>query len=739
MKNIFLDFDINRFDLDSFKESSVREEIIIPFFSFIGIKNTNIERGKKLQSNYVMQGSIKKIINKFPDYIVYDNNHKTLFVMDAKSPNEKVIDDDHIEQIFSYASHREIQTDKCLLCNGREFALFIIPSHKPVLKYTINELDENKINILKEYLLFSNMENKNAEDLYENSEFDYLNIKFPKVIKKPRKQANKISYGVHGYFTKQSWDIVESHIKQFTKIGDLVLDPFSGSGVTFIESVLNGRSSIYIDLNPLTVFWMKALFENVSINLLQDSVDRILKDFNNLRPKNNEEINKYLKELDLPENLNLPKTADAEYLHDIFSKKQMAELALLKSLILKEEQNIRDCLLLAFSSSITQNNLTYHTSKHNEKSIYAGDAGIFRYYRYRIAPNPTEVDLAVSFKNKAQNLINAKIEINKHNYKKTLSNSHILKGNATNLVEIEDESVDYIYTDPPYGAKIEYLDLSIMWNAWLDLKVSEEDYKNEAIEGGKLNKTSEEYQYLIKESIKEMFRVLKWNRWLSFVFQHQDPKYWHLIVETAINVGFEYAGCQRYSNGQTSFKKRQNPFSVLSGQLIIYFKKINKPKTMIKHDLGADILDIIINNIEALIAKNHGVSIDEIYDDLIVHGLELGFLDILSEKYSDLTPILNEYFEYDSNTKKYHLKKNNKFKSHIPVDLRIRYFLKSYLQRENRNKNYPTFDDIILDIMPMLKNGITPEEQTIKNVLNSIAMPKGDGWILNSNSRTLFD
>ena len=265
MQNIFLDFDINRFNSNSFNESSVREEIIIPFFNFIGIKNTNIERGKKLQSNYVMQGSIKKTINKFPDYVIYDDNHKTLFVMDAKSPSENVIDDDHIEQIFSYASHREIQTNKCLLCNGREFALFIIPSHKPIVKYSINELNEDKIYTLQKYLLTDNIDSQSIELLDNNATFDYLNIKFPKVIKKPRKQASKINYGVHGYFTKQSWDIVESHIKQFTKVGDLVLDPFSGSGVTFTESILNGRSSIYIDLNPLTVFWMKALFEDVTM------------------------------------------------------------------------------------------------------------------------------------------------------------------------------------------------------------------------------------------------------------------------------------------------------------------------------------------------------------------------------------------------------------------------------------------------------------------------------------------
>jgi hypothetical protein len=49
---------------------------------------------------------------------------------------------------------------------------------------------------------------------------------------------------------------------------------------------------------------------------------------------------------------------------------------------------------------------------------------------------------------------------------------------------------------------------------------------------------------------------------------------------------------------------------------------------------------------------------------------------------------------------------------------------------ENINRN-PTFDEIILNIMPLLKNGITPERQTILNVLQHVAEHVGaDRWRL---------
>src|SRR5690606_7826193 len=64
-----------------------------------------------------------------------------------------------------------------------------------------------------------------------------------------RKQAAKRHFGVHGYFTKQTWNVVAEYIKNFSRPGDVILDPFGGSGITAIEALMNSRSAINIDLN----------------------------------------------------------------------------------------------------------------------------------------------------------------------------------------------------------------------------------------------------------------------------------------------------------------------------------------------------------------------------------------------------------------------------------------------------------------------------------------------------------
>jgi hypothetical protein len=345
------------------------------------------------------------------------------------------------------------------------------------------------------------------------------------------------------------------------------------------------------------------------------------------------------------------------------------------------------------------------------------------------------------FENKIKRVCSGKDEMSLFINENTIDNAQIIKGTATDLSFLPRESVDYIYTDPPYGKKIPYLDLSAMWNAWLDLKVTEEDYQLEAIEGGERNKSKDDYNQLIAQSIKEMYRVLKFDRWLSFVFAHKDPEFWHLIINTAEGCGFEYAGAVAQKNGQTSFKKQQNPFTVLSGQLIINFRKVRNPRAIMNANLGMNISEIVTQTVEGIIAKNNGATLEQINDELIIKGLELGFLDLLKKEYSDLTPFLMSSFDFDDETELFTIRKNSKLTASIPLELRIRYYLISYLRRMERENTTATFDKIILDILSLLKNGETTEDQTVLNVLEDIAERVGqDGWRLKQNGqKRLFE
>jgi DNA modification methylase len=744
----FADFDFNVLGTPEFEESSVREEIITPILKVLGYKsfgNIKVIREKPVSNPKVKVGSKERDLITYPDYL-FEINSNYKWVLDAKKPNEEIKIGGHVEQCYYYAIHPDIRVNYYGLCNGKEFILFHISEKKPLLYFFVQDID-NYWHDIKQYLspdafiqqeILSGTSEVTPELKPEPS---YESLKLPSEIE-VRKQAAKRHFGVHGYFTRQAWNVVQYYILNFSKPGDLILDPFGGGGATLIEALMTNRKAIHIDLNPLSVFITNALIYPVNLGNLTDEFEKIKKQFYKGVPKTKEDIKKALKQYPYPKGIRLTKDADVDCIEELFTDKQLAQLAYLKHLILKvKEESLRVSLLLSFSSTVTKINRTYHPS--SSRGENAGDCAAFRYYRYRIAKDEVDLDIWDSFDIKFRKMVAAKKEMSVAINKDSFKNAQIYKGDATNLEHIKDESIDYIYTDPPYGNKIAYLDLSVMWNAWLDLEVTQADYKAEAIEGGSLQKTGEEYGELLTKSIRELYRVLKFDRWMSFVFAHKDPKYWHLIVNEAEKVGFEYAGAVKQANSAETFKKRQNPFSVLSGQLIINFKKVKTPQTIQKTKLGIDIYEVIIETIESVIAGNDGATLEQINDSLIISGLELGFLDILSKEYKDLTPILNDNFDYHTQTKTFHIRENKKFKTNIPLDLRIRYFLLSYLRRKEKLKIFPTTDDIILDIMPLLKNGVTPENQTILKVLERIADHIGNNmWRIKKKgqlSLTLFE
>ena len=728
-------FDFTLLDSPAFKEDSVREELVLPVLNALGYTvggPNRIIRSKQLEHPFLTVGSKRRPISFIPDYLL-TMGPNFAFVLDAKGPEEEIKSGNNVEQVYSYAIHPEIRVEQFALCNGREFILFDVRQKEPVLYFHLSEIEKHWPNVQKHLapakastLLPTRLRSVVAAN---REDFDYLSAVPPAEITAFQKQTARRHFGVHGYFTKQVFKVVQEYIKTFSQPGDMVLDPFGGSGVTLVEALMLGRKGIHIDLNPLSDFIVKNLIEPVDLAALSDSFNRLRRRYKKLEPSTKGEVAKALKAYWHPTGAVLPRNSDVTTIEELFTPKQFAQLSLLRHLILKEPEQVRSTLLLMFSGLLNKVNLTYHSSA--GRSEGRGDSAIFRYYRYRIAPEPAAIDTMKYFESRYKKVVAAKKEMLGLINAKTVKNGRVMKGSATDLSMIPTESVDYIYTDPPYGSKIPYLDLSVMWTAWLELPISKRDYELEAIEGGEAGKTKAEYSDLLAASIAEMGRVLKYDRWMSFVFAHKDPAYWHLIIDAAEKVGFEYAGAVKQNNGQSSFKKRQNPFTVLSGQLIINFRKVKNPRTIGRIALGAPIMDIIMETIESVIAQHHGATLEQINDELVIRGLELGFLDILAREYTDLTPLLMEAFAFDAKTETYNLRKNTTFKTHVPLELRVRYFVISYMKRMEHTRHNPSFDDIVLNIMPLLKNGVTPEHQTILNVLEKIAERVGaDQWRL---------
>jgi len=111
----------------------------------------------------------------------------------------------------------------------------------------------------------------------------------------------------------------------------------------------------------------------------------------------------------------------------------------------------------------------------------------------------------------------------------------VVCNSATDLSYLPDESIDFIFTDPPFGSNINYSEMNFLWEAWLGEFT---DATNEAIVNRIQDKGLVEYEVLMARSMSECFRVLRPGHWMLLVFMNSSGKIWDAIKASIRHAGF---------------------------------------------------------------------------------------------------------------------------------------------------------------------------------------------------------
>jgi adenine-specific DNA methylase len=119
------------------------------------------------------------------------------------------------------------------------------------------------------------------------------------------------------------------------------------------------------------------------------------------------------------------------------------------------------------------------------------------------------------------------------------------------LGQLPDRSIDYIFTDPPFGANINYSEMNFLWESWLRAKT---DIREEAIVNKVQGKDYDDYQILLCTAFREMRRVLKNDAWLTVVFHNSSEKAWNAIQTSLDKAGFSIEGTQTFDKKHGTFK-----------------------------------------------------------------------------------------------------------------------------------------------------------------------------------------
>lgn len=463
------------------------------------------------------------------------------------------------------------------------------------------------------------------------------------------RQGAKRHYGVHPYFTRRPYNVVRDYILRYSQPGDRVLDPFGGSGVTAIEAFLENRVGMHNDINPLANFIATGIVE-LQKGSLQDYEEALTYiegqcrySLSRIQEYDDEQLEGLKESVRLPEDIVLPRNSDAKRYHDLFSLKQLLSLAVLKEAIDSiTNEPIRKGMLLAWSATLAKLNKTFLSAEGRAES--RGGSSIFSIYRYKVAKQPIELLAWETFRERVINVIKAKAEIDQAIQLKRQTGGwsgsfEIYSKDVEDLSSEFPNSIDYIFTDPPYGGHISYLDLSTLWNSWLGWSPSKDTREKELIVGGELNLSENVYVERLGRSIQSCVKMLKRDRWLSIVFQHWNPSYFEAILSSAAESGAELrAAVSQVGDPIWSMHKKKNN-SVLAGEMILTFQNTGAVKKL-RRNGHFDVLHAVKRILENT-HSNHVFGeylfnriIIEAWNKSAIHSLDMSkeeFMDLLRQ------------------------------------------------------------------------------------------------------------
>jgi len=337
------------------------------------------------------------------------------------------------------------------------------------------------------------------------------------------------------------------------------------------------------------------------------------------------------------------KRSGKESIDQLFTKRA---LVILGSIILDinkvEHKETRNLLFLCFTSMLPNVSIMIP----GDKEKVCGKSGwvISKLWAPKIH---TEKNIFISFQSRFNKIFKGKKEISD---KIKYENATIFNINAENIRRIKSGSIDYIFTDPPYGQNIAYFGLSMFWNSWLKNNV---DYENEIIYDPYRNKLYDDYGTRMFRVFKELYRVLKNNSYMCFTFHNRDLNIWKIVIDAIKNSGFYLKGVVYQEQAVFSGTQGINWKNTLRGDFVYKLQKNEDYKKETKKTNNSNNEKIIINNVSNWIRlRKDGITSDKLYERLIPFIIKRNAYLSSDGRVINIEELLNKNFKYDKTREK---------------------------------------------------------------------------------------
>jgi len=269
-----------------------------------------------------------------------------------------------------------------------------------------------------------------------------------------------------------------------------------------------------------------------------------------------------------------------------------------------------------------------------------------------------ELNVLNALKERCRRILAGVREINneiKPFYEGAESVDEIAKGKASALflccdarrLNLGENVVDYVFTDPSYGEAVQYFELFLVGASWLKMRLP---FENEIIVNPMQNKDPNRYKKMLHESFKRTFKALKPSKFMTVTFHSPDIRYWNALMYAISASGFEYTGAvyQSHARVYTNWMMAKDKPGTMLGDMYITFQKPTDVPTKKLKEVNVErvVQEVILPEARKIIMERGGyATYDQLVRGITLVLLEKGFLhrpEIVDVNYEKL---FDENFE----------------------------------------------------------------------------------------------